>query len=74
VEAGHKGIERRSTLVAIAGALQVSVADLIGQPDDPTDPVRDGLSRAVPAVRMVLAEIEEGEHRTGLGGGHVRGP
>jgi transcriptional regulator with XRE-family HTH domain len=36
VETGAKDIERRSTLVAIAKALQVTVADLTG--DDPTDP------------------------------------
>src|SRR5205823_8115373 len=49
VEAGQKGIERRSTLVAIAGALQVSVADLLGQPGDPTDPAKAGVARVVPA-------------------------
>jgi len=61
VEAGQKGIERRSTLVAIAGALQVSVADLLGQPGDPTDPAKAGVARVVPAIRLALIEIEEGE-------------
>lgn len=64
LEAGHKGIERRSTLVAIAGALQVSVADLLGQPGDPTDPLKAGAAAAVPAIRVALIEIDEGERRT----------
>jgi transcriptional regulator with XRE-family HTH domain len=64
VESGQKGIERRSTLVDIAGALQVSVADLLGQPGDPTDPRRAGAAASVPAIRASLVEIEEGERRT----------
>jgi transcriptional regulator with XRE-family HTH domain len=64
VEAGHKGIERRSTLVAIAGALQVSVADLLGQAGDPTDPLKTEVEKAVPALRVALIEIDEGERRT----------
>src|SRR5262249_17056341 len=63
VEAGHKGIERRSTLVAIAGALHVSVADLLGEPGDPTDPHKASATAAVPAIRVALLEIEEGERR-----------
>src|SRR5262249_46364340 len=59
----HKGIERRSTLVAIAGALQISVADLLGQPGDPTDPLKAGAAAAVPAIRVALIEIDEGERR-----------
>src|SRR6266550_669984 len=61
VESGRKGIERRSTLVAIAGALQVSVADLLDQPGEPTDPAYQRASAAVPALRVALAEIVEGE-------------
>lgn len=63
VEAGQKSIERRSTLVAIAGALQVSVADLLGQPGDPTDPLKAGAAGSVPAIRAAIIEIEEGERR-----------
>jgi transcriptional regulator with XRE-family HTH domain len=63
VESGRKGIERRSTMVAIAGALQVSVADLLGGPADPTDPRRVAADAAIPAIRAVLAEIEEDERR-----------
>ena len=40
VESGRKSIERRATIVAIASALQVSVADLLGEPGDPTDPLK----------------------------------
>jgi transcriptional regulator with XRE-family HTH domain len=63
VEAGRKGIERRSTLVAIAGALQVSVADLLAGPAEPGDPRRMAADAAVPTIRAVLAEVEEGERR-----------
>jgi transcriptional regulator with XRE-family HTH domain len=64
VEAGRKSIERRSTLNALAAALQVSVADLLGQPGDPTDPVKAGAATAVPATRAAIIEIEEGDRRT----------
>ncbi|MGI5148018.1 helix-turn-helix domain-containing protein [Plantactinospora sp. CA-294935] len=64
VEAGHKGIDRRSTLVGIAAALQVTVADLLDQPGDPTDPAKAGAADAVPAIWTALIEIEEGERRT----------
>jgi transcriptional regulator with XRE-family HTH domain len=64
VESGRKGIERRAILVAIASALQVTVADLLGQPGDPTDPLKADAAAAVPAIRVALIEIEEGERRT----------
>jgi transcriptional regulator with XRE-family HTH domain len=63
VEAGHKSIERRATLVAIAAALQVTVTDLLGQPGDPTDPERDLATASVPEIRAAIIEIEEGELR-----------
>jgi transcriptional regulator with XRE-family HTH domain len=69
VEAGEKSIDRRSTLVNVAAALQVSVPDLLGQPGDPTDPLKAGVAAAVPAIRAALIEIEEGERRAS-----VRGP
>lgn len=65
VEAGRKMIDRRSTLVQIAKALRVTVADLLGQPGDPTDPVKAGAADAVPTVWAALIEIEEGERRHG---------
>lgn len=63
VEAGRKTVERRSTLVGIANALQVTVTDLLGQPGDPTDPAKAGAAEAVPAIWAALIEIEEGERR-----------
>lgn len=65
IEAGRKPVDRRSTLVAIARALQVSVADLLGQPGDPTDPLKADAAAAVPAIEVALVEIEEGEHAAG---------
>lgn len=63
VEAGQKTIDRRSTLVAIAAALQVTVADLLGQPGDPTDPLLAGAAGSVPRIRAAIIAIEEGERR-----------
>ncbi|WDZ83245.1 helix-turn-helix domain-containing protein [Micromonospora cathayae] len=63
VESGRKTIDRRSTLVAIAAALQVTVADLLGQGAEPGDPARDNAAEAVPAIWSALIEIEDGERR-----------
>ncbi|WP_329108626.1 helix-turn-helix domain-containing protein [Micromonospora sp. NBC_01699] len=64
VERGRKTIERRATLIGIAAALQVTVADLLDQPGDPTDPIKAGAADTVPAIWAALIEIEEGERRT----------
>ncbi|AVT34833.1 XRE family transcriptional regulator [Plantactinospora sp. BC1] len=64
VEAGRRVVDRRSTLVSIAAALKVTVADLLDQPGDPTDPAKAGAADAVPAIWVALIEIEEGERRT----------
>ena len=61
VETGAKEIDRRSTLVAIARALQVSVADLTG--DDPTDPLIVDAKAALPALESALIELSLGERR-----------
>lgn len=63
LEAGRKAIDKRSTLVQIAAALRVTVADLLGQPGDPTDPAKAGAADAVPAIWAALIEIDEGERR-----------
>jgi transcriptional regulator with XRE-family HTH domain len=63
IESGLKGIARRSTLIDFARALQVSVADLLDQPGDPTNPLKADAAAAVPAIRLALVEIEEGELR-----------
>lgn len=61
VETGIRPVERRSTQVALATALDVSVADLLGQNSDPADPVRVRASEAVAAVRVALVDLEVGE-------------
>jgi transcriptional regulator with XRE-family HTH domain len=61
IEAGVRGVERRSTLVALASALDVSVADLLGQTGDPTDPLRIRASEAVAAIRLALVGLEAGD-------------
>jgi transcriptional regulator with XRE-family HTH domain len=63
IEAGLRVVERRSTLVALAAALDVSVADLLGQTSDPTDPVRARASEAVADIRVALLELEVGDTR-----------
>jgi transcriptional regulator with XRE-family HTH domain len=60
IEAGVRGVERRSTLVSLAGALDVSVADLLGQSTDPTDPLRIKASAAVASIRVALVQLEAG--------------
>lgn len=60
IEAGIRGVERRSTLVALAGALDVSVADLLGQSTDPADPMRIKASEAVASIRVALVQLEAG--------------
>ena len=61
IETGARPVERRATLVALAQALDVSIADLIGQPGDPTDPARASAAACVPAVREALIRREVGE-------------
>ncbi|MEU8821787.1 helix-turn-helix transcriptional regulator [Actinoplanes sp. NPDC048796] len=58
IEKGIRGVERRSTLVALAGALDVSVADLLGQSGDPTDPLRIKASQAVSSIRLAMVQLE----------------
>lgn len=64
VEAGKRSVERRSTLIALALALQVTVADLLGQPGDPANPAMDLVDASIPAIRATIVEIEEGDRRT----------
>lgn len=60
IEAGLQAVDKRSLLVAIAGALQVTVADLLGQPGDPTDPNKTLAAMSIPAIRVALAEVDAG--------------
>lgn len=57
IESGLKEIERRSTFVRIADALQVSVADLIGQPFAPSDAQHARALTAVPNIRAALVGL-----------------
>jgi catechol 2,3-dioxygenase-like lactoylglutathione lyase family enzyme len=41
VERGQRAIDKRPTVVALAAALRVSVAELTGQPYPPVDPSRE---------------------------------
>jgi transcriptional regulator with XRE-family HTH domain len=63
VETGVLPIDRRSTLVAIAKALQITVVDLLGQPGDPTDPNKAIAAASVPEIRVALAEVDAGDAR-----------
>jgi transcriptional regulator with XRE-family HTH domain len=63
IESGLKGIDRRSTLIDFARALQVSVADLLDELGDPASPLTADVAATVPAIRLALVEIEEGERR-----------
>jgi transcriptional regulator with XRE-family HTH domain len=60
VESGRHVVDRRSTLARIAAALQITTADLLGQPD-PADPAATGGAEQVPTIWARLVEIEEGE-------------
>lgn len=61
IETGTRPVERRATLVALAHALDVSIADLTGKLGDPTDPARAAASAHVPAIRDALIRREVGE-------------
>ncbi|NLU78221.1 helix-turn-helix transcriptional regulator [Micromonospora sp. HNM0581] len=63
IESGRKIIDRRSALVAFAAALQVTVADLLGQGIETGDPARERAAEFVPAIWSALIEIEDGERR-----------
>jgi transcriptional regulator with XRE-family HTH domain len=64
IESGQKPLDRRSTQVAIAQALNISVAQLLGNPAETADPVRDRAVAHVPAIRDVLIELTHGERRS----------
>ena len=61
IETGVRAVESRSTLVALARALQVSAADLLGQNSDPDDPIRVQASQAVAGIRVALVALDVGE-------------
>lgn len=61
VESGVKEIDRRSTLVRLADALQVSVAEIVGQPYAPGDPQHARALTAVPDIRAALVGLAYGD-------------
>jgi transcriptional regulator with XRE-family HTH domain len=61
IENGLRPVDRRATLIALANALQVSVADLTGKPGDPTDPAKALAASHVPDIREALIRREVGE-------------
>jgi transcriptional regulator with XRE-family HTH domain len=63
LESGQRPLDRKSTQVAIASALNISVAQLLGRPDAPADPAKDRAVAHVPAIRAALIEIGAGETR-----------
>lgn len=57
IEAGLKEIDKRSTLVRLADALQVSAADLTGQPYAPADAPHARALAFVPSIRAALISL-----------------
>jgi transcriptional regulator with XRE-family HTH domain len=64
IESGERPLDRKSTQAAIAAALNISVAQLLGRPGERSDPVRAQALAHVPAIRAALVEIAAGERRT----------
>ncbi|MEV6297863.1 helix-turn-helix transcriptional regulator [Actinoplanes sp. NPDC051861] len=61
IERGIRSVNNRGTLAALANALEVSIADLTGQPGDPNEPSRAAAAAHVPAIREALIRREFGE-------------
>ncbi len=61
IENGHVTPDRRSTLVAIARALNISVSQLVGARGNPDDPLLARATSHVPAIRAALVELSAGE-------------
>jgi transcriptional regulator with XRE-family HTH domain len=63
IESGTRPLDRKVVQVAIASALDISVAQLLGTPSD-DDPVRTRALAHVPAIRTAIVELTNGERRT----------
>jgi transcriptional regulator with XRE-family HTH domain len=61
VENNLLDINRRSTLIAIATALDVTVAQLLGIPGDPTDAAAARAAASVPQLRAAITQLEFGD-------------
>ncbi|MPZ66730.1 MAG: helix-turn-helix domain-containing protein [Pseudonocardiaceae bacterium] len=64
IERGLRPVQRRSTLEALASALQVSPSEITGQPYAPSTESEAVAHSAAPALRAVLRDIELGEPLT----------
>lgn len=66
IEIGAAPLDKRSAQVALAQALQVSVADLTGQPYDPQTVEHSAAVTALPALRAGLMAVSlDDEHQPG---------
>jgi transcriptional regulator with XRE-family HTH domain len=54
VETGHRPLDRRSHIAALASALKVSETDLVGGPHLTPDPVQSDPHMGIPALRVAL--------------------
>ena len=61
IERGERPVDRRSTLEALARALQVAPSELTGQPYEPSDRGQAAGHTAASALRAVLRDIELSE-------------
>lgn len=64
IERGLRPVQRRSTLEALASALQVSPSEITGQPYAPSTESEAVAHSAAPALHAVLRDIELGEPLT----------
>jgi transcriptional regulator with XRE-family HTH domain len=69
IETGSRPVERRSTLVALAEALQVSVVELLGGPEVASDSAQARAAVSVPAIRAAIIRRRVGETRPSVGAG-----
>lgn len=65
LERGERRLDKRSTIAALAAALEVSPSELIGQPVRWEDPAMAEAQAPIPALRVALAETELGQSGTG---------
>lgn len=64
IESGERPLDRKSTQVAIASVLNISVPQLLGLPGDPTDPMRARAEAHLPDIRSLLVELAAGEQQS----------
>jgi transcriptional regulator with XRE-family HTH domain len=65
LERGERRLDKRSTIAALAAALEVSPSELIGQPLRWEDPAMAEAQATIPALRLALVGTELGQPGTG---------